>query len=641
MSMRFLVLLLSLVLLQPTVAEDKHFTETIAPLLQAKCIRCHSGSSPKGELDLTSNQGLRQGGTTGSVLPSKTTQGLLWEMIASRKMPPKDKLTDAEQQAFKKWIDAGAIWSGPELEATPTEAAGQRAGADWWSLQPIRRPSLPSPQQAAWLRTPIDAFILQKLEAQRLSPAPETDRRTYLRRLKFDLLGLPPTPEEITQFEQDRSVDAYEKLVDRYLDSPHYGERWGRHWLDVVRFAESHGYETNELRRNAWPYRDWVIRAFNEDKPFTRFVQEQLAGDVVAPGDVKNEVATGFLVAGTHDIVGNQSPEGMAQQRQDDLYDMVSATGATFLGLTVNCARCHDHKFDPITQRDYYGLQAIFAGTEHGTRTITSPEQAQQLKQLDAQLKTLQQQAACLEQFTSMTGPATATVNTEVFTRLPARYVRLTILATERGDEPCIDELEVHADGKNVALASLGGKASASSEYPNADFHKIAHLNDGKVGNGRSWISNEMGKGWAQIELAQVYEIDRIVWGRDRQRKYVDRLPSKYRWEASLDGKEWKLLCTEADRLQRTAPDSLKEKTQQLEHIRTSIKSKRAEVDRVSAENTIYCGKFKQPEKVHLLKRGDPMQKLDEVPPTAITSLRIPLQAKPVSYTHLTLPTIA
>ncbi|HQR41862.1 MAG TPA: hypothetical protein PLX97_04240, partial [Gemmatales bacterium] len=167
------MLLLSIVLHQASVAEDKHFVDTIAPLLQAKCIRCHSGSSPKGDLDLSSNQGLRQGGTTGSVLPNKASPGLLWEMIHTRKMPPRDKLTDAEQQAFKKWIDAGAVWSGPQLKLTSNDAPSQRAGADWWSLQPIRRAALPQNMQKTWIRTPVDPFILKRLESQRLSPSPE------------------------------------------------------------------------------------------------------------------------------------------------------------------------------------------------------------------------------------------------------------------------------------------------------------------------------------------------------------------------------------------------------------------------------------------------------------------------------------
>jgi hypothetical protein len=625
--MRCLVFCLLLISASFVHADDS-FTQSIAPLLVSKCIKCHSGTTPKGDLDLTSSKRLREGGSTGSVLPGTGSKGLMWDVIDQRKMPPKEKLSEAEQATLKRWLETGAKWEGPALQLPGTNQATLRAETDWWSLQPIRRPVVPTVKQAAWERSPIDAFIAKALEDQGLSPSPETDRRTYLRRVKFDLLGLPATPEEVEAFQKDQSADAYEKLVDRYLASPHYGERWGRHWLDVVRFAESHGYETNELRRNAWPFRDWVIRSFNDDKPFTRFVQEQLAGDVVAKGDALNEVATGFLVAGTHDIVGNQTPEGMAQQRQDDLYDMVSTTGATFLGLTVNCARCHDHKFDPISQRDYYGMQAIFAGVEHASRTINDPVKAKQVKLLEGELTALVSQSSSLEQSTSMTGKPIASLNTEVFPKTSARFVRFTVLATERGDDPCIDELEIYAGGKNVALASLGSKATASSEYPNSDIHRIQHLNDGKVGNSHSWISKESASGWAQIEFANVQAIDRVVWGRDRLRRFTDRLPSKYKIEVSLDGKEWKLLCTEADRLTRTVTDDAKSALVQLKAMRNKQKAKQQEIDNLRSEITIYCGHFKKPEKVHLLKRGDPMQKLDEVSPTAITSLNVPINVK-------------
>ena len=622
--MRLLFVALALISLNTLHAQEVSFRETIAPLLQSKCLRCHSGSTPKGELDLSTEKGLQEGGSSGKVIGHDGKKGLLLELIEARKMPPKDKLTDPEMASLKSWMASGAKWNGPELKVPSTELSPQRAGKDWWSLQPIRSPQLPSVSNTAWIRQPIDSFILNKLESQHLSPAGEVDRRTYLRRVKFDLLGLPPSPEEIDQFVADTAGDAYEKLVDRLLASPHYGERWGRHWLDIVRFAESHGYETNELRRSAWPYRDWVIRAFNEDKPLGRFVQEQLAGDVVAAGDAKNEVATGFLVAGTHDIVGNQTPEGMAQQRQDDLYDMVSTTGSTFLGLTVNCARCHDHKFDPITQREYYGLQAVFAGTQHGTRTINDPMLSKQLQELEQQTKLLTESMAKLEAQTSLIGKARPQLNTESFPGTEARFVRMTILATERGDEPCIDELEILENGVNVALASTGAKATASSEYPNASIHRIVHLNDGQVGNSHSWISNEQGQGWAQIELAQPHKIDRIVWGRDRLREFSDRTPSIYRFECSLDGKTWTLLCTEKDRLHREVPTSLSTDMQALKELQKKQKALLTQAEGIRSQLQVYCGSFGSPEKVYLLKRGDPMQKLDEVTPTVISSLSVP-----------------
>jgi hypothetical protein len=247
-----------------------------------------------------------------------------------------------------------------------------RADADWWSLRPLSRPEVPAVKGRLWVRTPIDAFILARLEKEGLKPAPEADRVTLIRRVTFDLTGLPPTPEEIDAFVNDPALDAWEKVIDRLLASPRYGERWGRHWLDLAHYADTHGYDKDKRRDAAWPYRDYVIRAFNADKPYGRFAGEQLAGDVLYPDDPDGVVATGFIAAGPWDFVGHvELREGTVEKEKTrvlDRDDMVMSTAATFFSLTVGCARCHDHKFDPITQKDYYRLQAVFAGVERGNR---------------------------------------------------------------------------------------------------------------------------------------------------------------------------------------------------------------------------------------------------------------------------------
>ena len=248
-------------------------------------------------------------------------------------------------------------------EPKPSKEA-RRAGLDWWSLQPVHRLALPRVKQTSWIRNPVDAFVLAKLEEQHLQPAPPAERVTLIRRLTFDLLGLPPTPAEIDDFLRDSSANAVERLIDRLLASPHYGERWGRHWLDVARFGESQGYERDKIRDHAWRYRDYVIRSFNDDKPYPQFVKEQLAGDVLEPVTHDGMVATGFLVCGPWDEVGNTQQGGLMRQRvrEEELEDMVSAVSQTFLGMTVNCARCHNHKFDPIPQEDYYRLKSAIEG---------------------------------------------------------------------------------------------------------------------------------------------------------------------------------------------------------------------------------------------------------------------------------------
>ena len=239
-----------------------------------------------------------------------------------------------------------------------------------WAFEPIRRPNLPAIRDAGWASNPIDTFVLAKLEAKGLRPAPPTDRRTLIRRVSFDLTGLPPTPVEIDAFLADKSATAYEKVIERLLASPHYGEHWARHWLDVARFAETDGYEDDQQRFHAWTYRDYVIRAFNSDKPYDRFVREQVAGDVMKPVTADGIAGVGFLVAGPWDAVQRVTPSklGKLRSREEQLEEMVGAVGQTFLGLTLNCARCHDHKFDPIPQTDYYRVKAVFEGVDHGLK---------------------------------------------------------------------------------------------------------------------------------------------------------------------------------------------------------------------------------------------------------------------------------
>lgn len=276
--------------------------------------------------------------------------------------------------------------------------------SELWSLAPVRFPTVPQPKDAAWVRNPIDAFVLSMLEAQGLKPSPEADRRTLIRRVTFDLTGLPPTPEEIAAFLADTRPDAYEHLVDRLLASPHYGERWARRWLDVARFGESHGYEYDHLRDNAWRYRDWVVQSLNADMPYDEFVREQVAGDVLPGAGEGGVIATGFLVAGPMDEAGKASAgvQVRLRAREEELEDMVGLVGQTFVGLTTNCARCHDHKFDPIPTKDYYRLKAALAGVQPGNRSALSAEQDRRrnvrLAELRRKLTVCQTQIMAIEE---------------------------------------------------------------------------------------------------------------------------------------------------------------------------------------------------------------------------------------------------
>jgi mono/diheme cytochrome c family protein len=353
---------------------DDLFRTTVAPILEKRCVKCHGNDTPKGGLSLTSSGALLRGGESGpAVEPGKPDESLLIEMVSGDKpeMPRTGQPLGKEQvAALRRWVKEGARW--PE----GVVLYDRRLEDDrWWAIQPLDRPAIPDVKNRSWTRTPIDAFILSRCEVMGLRPAPEADRRTLIRRLTYDLHGLPPTPDEIDAFEQDRTPEACGRLVDRLLASPHYGERWGRHWLDVVHYGDTHGYDKDKRRDHAWPYRDYVIKCLNDDLPYDRFIREQIAGDLVRPGESNGVIATGFIAAGPWDFVGHvELREGTGDKlktRVLDRDDMVTNTMSTFQSVTVHCARCHDHKFDPIPQRDYYRLQAVFADIDRGDREHT------------------------------------------------------------------------------------------------------------------------------------------------------------------------------------------------------------------------------------------------------------------------------
>jgi hypothetical protein len=380
------------------------FRQQVAPIFERHCTGCHQGAKAKGGLVLTTQKAALAGGESGpAIVPFKPDESLLVEYVTGDKPAmPKDAPPLATEQvaAIRRWIAEGAQWP-----ADLVLADRRRIDGPWWSLVPLARVAAPA-SDSPWVRTPVDAFILARLDEQHLAPSGEADRRTLIRRLTFDLHGLPPTPAEISAFVADTSGEAYANLVDRLLASPRYGERWGRYWLDVVHFGESHGYDKDKPRPNAWPYRDYVIASLNDDKPYNRFVEEQIAGDVLYPEDPQATVATGLIAAGPWDFVGHvELREGTVDKdiaRSNDRDDMVASTMSTFLSLTVHCARCHDHKFDPIRQDDYYALQAVFAGVERADRPYdTDPHVARQRAalsaekaQLDARLAQIRERAA-------------------------------------------------------------------------------------------------------------------------------------------------------------------------------------------------------------------------------------------------------
>jgi mono/diheme cytochrome c family protein len=362
------------------------FTTDVKPIFAKSCVSCHGPDKQKGGLRLDRRADALRGGDSGpAIVPKNSNASILLQRVGSADpdhvMPPNGKtLTNAEIEQLRRWIEAGASW--------PDDGSSASHPRDWWSLKPLSKP--PLPRRPDGPAHPIDAFIRAKLSEHSLTPSPEADRRTLIRRLSYDVTGLPPTPEDIARFLNDRSPDAYEQLVDRLLASPHYGERWARHWLDVVHFGETHGYDKDKPRPNAWPYRDYVIRAFNEDKPYSRFVREQIAGDVLYPGTIDGIEALGFLAAGPWDFIGHvELPETKIDgkvARHLDRDDFVSNTMSTFQSVTVHCAQCHNHKFDPIRQQEYFALQAIFAAIDR-TEVAYDADQSIYTRRRELELK--------------------------------------------------------------------------------------------------------------------------------------------------------------------------------------------------------------------------------------------------------------
>jgi hypothetical protein len=347
------------------------FKKSIKPLIESKCLRCHGGQKVESELDLGDRDSLVKGGLRGpAIVPGKSKESLLIKLVNHQKDPfmPKSgtKLPAESLAQLAAWIDLGAPYDTPLVASKAkkrswTEKVLEPEAKKWWSFQPLSPTAPPPVKDQAWVKTPIDRFILAKLEAAGIGPSPQAAKHVLVRRAYFDLLGLPPPPEEVEAFINDKSPDAWPRLIQRLLNNPHYGERWGRHWLDLARFAESHGFEHDYDRPSAYHYRDFVIEALNRDLPYDVFVKWQIAGDEYAPEDLLALKATGFLAAGVHSTQITKSE--VEKHRYDEMDDKLNTLSTALLGLTVGCARCHDHKYDPIPARDYYRMLATFTTT--------------------------------------------------------------------------------------------------------------------------------------------------------------------------------------------------------------------------------------------------------------------------------------
>lgn len=541
------------------------FESEVAPILERKCLSCHNPNIMKGDFSMATREAILGAGDD-ILIPGNAADSMLhWITVPldegeAPDMPEDgEPLTEEEMDALAAWIDAGAPWPEPLVlkEASKTDKS-------WWAYRPLAEPAQAS----------IDAYIESSLEEAGLAMNPEADRRALIRRATYDLTGLPPSPEEVKAFASNPDPQAYERLIDRLLASPRYGERWGRHWLDVVRFGESVGFEQNWIIEDLWPFRDYVIRSINEDKPFDSFMREHLAGDVFGKGDPDVEIGAAFLVAGPYDSVNNQDAAQAAQIRANTLDEIINASGEAFLGMTLSCARCHDHKFDPISQADYYRAYATFAGVRHGSVPWASAEAKRErsaaLKPLNAEKGSLEKEIESLEGVvlerarqglsnyqTLWTRPAVDRRKVEErFEAVQAKYVRLICESQDLDPRIAkafhIDEFEIWSSGdspRNVALSSNGGVASGPAriieDFPNAYGPQLT--NDGSYDKRFVATSN-----FLRIELADATEIDRVVFSSAREEQAPEifkfSFVADYRIEVSSDGEQWREVANGRDR---------------------------------------------------------------------------------------------
>lgn len=633
----------------PMAAADEpvDFVRQIAPVLEQHCIRCHSPGNSKGELSLATFGDLQK---NEYVVPRDPAGSYLIELVTSQDgkppaMPQEAKpLAAAEVELLRQWIRQGARWPADFVVREKS-----KADASWWAWQPLNAPA-----------GTIDGLIRAKLAEQQLQLNPPADRRTLIRRATYDLLGLPPTPEEVEAFVNNPDSQAYEKLIDRLLASPHYGERWGRHWLDVVRFGESIGYERNVIVNDLWPFRDYVIRSINEDKPFDQFIREHIAGDVIDGDNPAVAVGSAFLVAGPYDDVGNQDAAQAAQTRANTLDEIIRATSEAFLGVTLGCSRCHDHKFDPVTQEDYYGLYATFSAVRHGSVSLATPEQQQERA---AKLQPLNQRKAELDKSLAAhkatilsrarekladyeTGwtrdPVDRTGTEDRFEPVTAKFVRLVCEAQDGNPNSAtgfgIDEFEVWSSGDspvNVALASHGGRASGQArsieDFPGAYGPQLAI--DGKTG--ARFLSTGTS---LTIELAQPAEIDRVVFSSARHettpehRKFT--FVAEYRLEVSTDGQQWQVVASSGDRRPIPRAAFLNHRLLQLETtaedrargqlLAQQLTAVNREISQVPDLPSVWIGRRVKADAAgpfHVFVGGNPQKKGDEVVPASLDVL--------------------
>jgi len=645
------------------------FEQKIRPALVEHCYACHSREAKKlkGNLYLDTKSGWQKGGDSGqpAIVPGQPSTSLLLRTIQhlepDLEMPPKKpKLSPNVIADFTAWIQNGA----PDPREGKVEA--KRADKTWWSLQPNQTD----------LKTAgtIDGFVAAKLKANVLDFNPPADPRTLIRRMTYDLHGLPPAPDEVEAFVKDSQTNpnASKDLVDRLLASPRYGERWGRHWLDVIRFGESNGFERNFVIDDLYPFRDFVIKSLNDDKPFDQFITEHLAGDVIGQDHPDVAVGSAFLVAGPYDDVGNADVVAQKNIRAATLDDMITATGSAFLGLTINCARCHNHKFDPIPTEDYYRLRAAFEGVNHGRRVVATKEQRAAFtaatKPLNADLARLNaerdqlnagigERAKAAFAKTTFTRPKIDQFGTdEPFEPVAAKFVKFVIHSyttdyqspTAKRSGGKLTEFQVWStDGRNVALASNGTRAEGAKAATAEDFPEAygpQYCIDGQ--RGEAWFIGNPPE--LTLTFTKPETIGRITFINARGDRDTDESkvrgasPTEYEVRVSVDGVTWKTVASDAGREPWTPAHGIAKARSQImtpdDQVRLTALDRRiaqiqAKINAVPPLPQMWVGTRVQPKEATTVhKGGDPMKPGAAVVPASLAVLdhvTTPYQLKP------------
>ncbi len=647
----------ALLCLGPLQAADDgiaFFEQRIRPVLIEHCYECHSGEAKKlkSNLYLDSQAGWEKGGDYGepSIIPGEPEASLLVRSIQHRErgleMPPgKPRLPDTVIADLVTWIKMGA----PDPRDN-VQVEVKRADKSWWSLQPLK---------TELKHDSIDGYARERLAEQGLERNLPADPRSLIRRMTYDMHGLPPTTEEVDAFAKAHRADAMqavESLVDRLLASPHYGERWGRHWLDVIRFGESIGFERNVIIDDLYPFRDYVIQSINDDKPFNQFIVEHLAGDVIGKDDPQTEIGSAFLVAGPYDDVGNQDVVAQANIRAATIDDMITATGGAFLGLTINCARCHNHKFDPIPTEDYYRIRAAFEGVTHGRRIVATKAQRQShasaIKPLNEELNELEDAKNAVDDaideraktIFANVKPTRAKVDqfgtSESFEPVEAKFVKFVILgltsdgaskAPRGGQGGKLTEFQVwsdEAESRNVALASNGTTAEGAKSTTAEDFPEAygpQYCIDGM--RGEAWfIGNPSILTLTFAIPERIREITFINARGDRdtdESKVRGATPCEYEIQVSMDGQTWQTVATDEGREPWTPQQGIAKVRREiiteaeagkLTGFDEQIAHVKGQIAKVPKLREVWAGKFNQPkDKTFVHQGGDPMKPVDEI----------------------------